>query len=82
VVPSLLQAAVRVSWLNHYEMALPAIHGHQVGHQFPGHRQGCAIGIAFLFFRSYTSANDGLKRGAILAASDSTLARAILANLG
>jgi hypothetical protein len=31
-------------------MTLPAIHGHQVGDQFPGHRQGCAIGVALLFF--------------------------------
>jgi hypothetical protein len=31
-------------------MTRPAIHGHQVGDQFPGHRQRCAIGVALLFF--------------------------------
>jgi len=31
-------------------MALPTIHGHQVGHQFSGHRQRGTIGIALLLF--------------------------------
>ena len=34
--------------IEHEEMGLPTVHGHQVGHQFPGDRQGRAIHIPFL----------------------------------
>jgi len=39
-----------VTRLNYLKIALPTIDRHEVRHQLPRHRQGCAIGIAFLPF--------------------------------
>jgi hypothetical protein len=39
-----------VTRLHQLKIALPAVDGHEVGHQLPCHRQRRAIGIAFLLF--------------------------------
>jgi hypothetical protein len=59
-------------------MTLPAIHGHQVGDQFSGHRQRGSIGIALLLFPVIQQRQRWAVRGAILAASISVVGRCLL----